>query len=508
MRNCHRRLVTSLIQVTLLVAIASTASTCPAQDTIPFFQPGKVRVLIFSGRSNHDWRTTTPFLSKILVDSGRFDVRVEEEPVGVTDATLAAYDVIVLNYEGPRWGQMTEKAVEDFVKSGKGLVAVHGASYAFTGLELLGDNHKPMGIKQPPWPEYLKMIGGWWTEGPPKTAHAPRHCFAVKLVDRDHPVTQGMTESFTVSDELYHSQQMSPGVHILATAYDDPKNGGTGKDEPMIWTVGYGKGRTFYTALGHDVAAMQEPGFVSTFVRGTEWAATSAVTLTSEGKDPQSAPEPLRLLVVTGGHEYPTTFYTVFEGAADLRWTHAVSNHEAFKGDIRKDYDVLVLYDYSNEITDTEKANLQNFVEGGKGVVVLHHAIADYQTWDWWSKEVVGGKYLLNAEGTMPASTYKHDEAQCIQPAMKHPILSHVGSMHLRDETYKGMWISPSVKVLLTTDNPTSDGPVAWVSPYAKSRVVYIQLGHGETAHLYPAYRTLVQDAIRWSAGRIGESTK
>src|SRR5208282_4846408 len=142
MRNCHRRLVTSLIQVTLLVAIAST---CPAQDTIPFFQPGKVRVLIFSGRSNHDWRTTTPFLSKILVDSGRFDVRVEEEPVGVTDATLAAYDVIVLNYEGPRWGQMTEKAVEDFVKSGKGLVAVHGASDAFTGLELLGDNHKPMG---------------------------------------------------------------------------------------------------------------------------------------------------------------------------------------------------------------------------------------------------------------------------------------------------------------------------------------------------------------------------
>jgi type 1 glutamine amidotransferase len=67
------------------------------------------------------------------------------------------------------------------------------------------------------------------------------------------------------------------------------------------------------------------------------------------------------------------------------------------------------------------------------------------------------------------------------------------------------MWISPDVKVLLRTDNPTSDGPVAWISPYAKSRVVYIQLGHGETAHLHPGYRTLVQGAIRWSAGRIGE---
>ena len=42
--------------------------TLSAQDTIPFFQPGKIRVLIFSGRNNHDWRTTTPFLRKILVD--------------------------------------------------------------------------------------------------------------------------------------------------------------------------------------------------------------------------------------------------------------------------------------------------------------------------------------------------------------------------------------------------------------------------------------------------------
>jgi type 1 glutamine amidotransferase len=500
MRNYHRRLITSLAQVTLLLGVASVSC---AQDTIPFFQPGKVRVLIFSGRNNHDWRTTTPFLRKVLVDSGRFDVRVEEEPAGITDVTLAAYDAIVLDYDGPRWGAPTEKAVDNFVKSGKGLVAVHAASYAFTGLELLGDNHRPMGIKQPPWPEYLQMIGGWWTEGPPKTGHAPRHCFAVKLVDRNHPVTQGMKDSFTVSDELYHSFRMSPDVHVLATAYDDPKNGGTGKDEPMIWTVGYGEGRVLYTALGHDVAAMQEPGFVGTFVRGTEWCATRSVTLTVEGKAPQPAPEPLRLLVVTGGHEYPSTFYTVFEGAADLRWAHAVSNHEAFKGDIRKDYDVLVLYDFSNEINETEKANLRNFVEDGKGVVVLHHAIADYQAWEWWYKEVVGGKYFLKAEGSNPASTYKHDEELCIQPVMNHPILSHVGPMHLTDETYKGMWISPSVKVLLKTDNPTSDGPVAWISPYTKSRVVYIQLGHGATAHLYPPYRTLVQAAIRWSAGAM-----
>lgn len=494
----------AVILLVLSATLNFPYSSASAQETVPLFQPGKVRVLIFSGRNNHDWRTTTPFLRKVLVDSGRFDVRVEEEPAGVTDATLAAYDAIVLDYNGPRWGEATEKAVETFVRQGRGMVAVHAANYAFTGLEVLGDNHKPTGIKQPPWPEYLKMIGGWWTQGPPKTGHAPRHCFTVRFVDQEHHVTRGLQPAFRVSDELYHSPRMSPDAHILATAFDDPGNGGTGKDEPIMWTVNYGKGRVFYTALGHDVSALQEDGFVSTFARGTEWAATGTVTLSPEGALPNRARNPLRLLVVTGGHEYPTSFYTVFSGADDLHWVHAVSNHEAFKNDIRKSYDVLVLYDFSNDISDEERSNLRNFVESGKGIVVLHHAIADYQSWPWWYQEVVGGRYLLKAEGSMPPSTYQHDEELCVRRVMNHPITARIGTMHLRDETYKGMWISPDVKVLLRTDNPTSDGPVAWISPYAKSRVVYIELGHGETAHLYPAYRTLVQDAIRWTAGRLG----
>jgi len=473
-----------------------------AQDTIPFFQPGKIRVLILSGRNNHDWRTTTPFLRKVLVNSGRFDVRVEEEPAGVTAATLAAYDVLVIDYEGPRWGEVTEKAVENFVRQGKGLVGVHGANYTFSGVEVLADNHKPTGITQPPWPEYLQMIGGWWTLGPPKTAHAPRHCFTVKFVDREHPITRDLPESFRTSDELYHSPRMSPAAHILATAWDDPANGGTGKDEPMMWTVNYGKGRVFYSALGHDNSAQQESGYVSTFARGVEWAATGAVTLSSAGTLPSTAPPALRVLVVTGGHEYATTFYTVFEGADDLHWEHALSNHEAYHGDLRQKYDVLVLYDFTQEISDGEKAHLRDFVEAGKGIVVLHHAIADYQDWEWWYKEVVGGKYLLKPEGSMPASTYLHDQESCVRPVMRHPITAHIGTMHLWDETYKGMWISPDVKVLLRSDAPTSDGPVAWISPYAKSRVVYIQLGHGESAHLYPAYRVLVQDAIRWTGSR------
>jgi hypothetical protein len=95
-----------------------------------------------------------------------------------------------------------------------------------------------------------------------------------------------MPASFAETDELYQGLSMQPNIHLLATAYDDPTNCGkkfkvcgSGKDEPLIWTLKYGTGRVFQTALGHDVKAMDSPGFRLTIERGTEWAATGNVTI-------------------------------------------------------------------------------------------------------------------------------------------------------------------------------------------------------------------------------------
>ena len=65
---------------------------------------------------------------------------------------------------------------------------------------------------------------------------------------------------------------------VLATAYSDPANHGSGFDEPMLMTLGWGKGRVFHTTMGHDAAALSCVGFAVTFQRGTEWAATGRVT--------------------------------------------------------------------------------------------------------------------------------------------------------------------------------------------------------------------------------------
>ena len=121
--------------------------------------------------------------------------------------------------------------------------------------------------------------------------HSARHDFKVDIKDSDHPITRGIVNVFPhPNDELYANLKWQPAAsfHVLATAWDDhalykakakQPTPGDGLDQPMLWTLDYGKGRVFATALGHDPDAMKSAGFIATLARGAEWAATGAVTL-------------------------------------------------------------------------------------------------------------------------------------------------------------------------------------------------------------------------------------
>lgn len=243
--------------------LAQAPPIAPAQG------PPKMKVLILTGVNNHKWVLTTPVLRDILEQTGRFEVRVNEEGRGNGPETFAPYDVLLLNYNAQPsawWDFRAREALLDFVRNGKGLVSYHASNNAFNG-----------------WDEYDKLIGGTWRA---TAGHAPYHTYTVKIVDLQNPIMQGMPETFPETDELYHGLTMQPNIHVLATAYDDPhncsKNGkscGTGKEEPLIWTLKYGSGRVFQTALGHDVHSMEGAGFRVTLIRGTEWAATGQVTI-------------------------------------------------------------------------------------------------------------------------------------------------------------------------------------------------------------------------------------
>jgi type 1 glutamine amidotransferase len=258
-----------------------------------------VNVLIVTGSHHHDWVNTTPVLAKLLTDSGRFKVKVTEDPAkDLTEETLGKIQLVVLHYrqfdqakrfdllddkgqktgqvrEVPphpgRWPEAAEKALLDAVRNGAGCVALHYGTSAF-------DDARST------WPEYEQLIGGGWRASKNHFGHGTMFQFKVKIADKEHPVTKGMPDEFLhAKDELYHNSLMIEGNKVLTTAFDDPEKGGkpcTGKDENGTWVRDYGKGRVFTTLLGHGVDQMRNsPGFRTLFARGCEWAATGKVTI-------------------------------------------------------------------------------------------------------------------------------------------------------------------------------------------------------------------------------------
>ena len=218
------------------------------------------------------------------------------------------------------------------------------------------------------------------------------------------------------------------------------------------------------------------------------------------GAGPADAPA-IRIELVTGGHSHEISFYDVFRGNQDFAIN--VNPHPgAFHSDMRKSVDVLVLYDMADMDGEAERRHLREFLEAGKGMVVLHHAIIDNRRWPWWYEEVAGGRYLMEAEGALKASTYEHDVRLKVRPVGKHPVTDGIGEFAIVDEVYNYLWRSPKSRVLLEADRPEGEKAVAWIGPWEKSRVVVIQLGHGREAHENANYRKLVRNAILWAAGR------
>lgn len=209
-------------------------------------------ILVVTGVDHpaHDWKTTAPALRKVLEHNRGCSVRIVEDPEVLATDLLFDYDLVVLHFRNDKPLRREKQAranLSRFVREGKGLVVLHFACGAF------GD-----------WPEFVSLAGRVW-DG--KNTHDPRGPFTVRLVKPDHPITRGLTD-LTTDDELYTGLSGSTPIELLAVA----RSRTTGKEQPMAFTLRYGKGRVFHTPLGHDARALATPAVAELIRRGSAWA--------------------------------------------------------------------------------------------------------------------------------------------------------------------------------------------------------------------------------------------
>lgn len=269
------------------ISIAMAAVSCA---------PKTIDVLIVSGQNNHNWPVSHVALQQILNRSGLFNADVALTPAAGSDMStfrpdFSRYDAVVMDYNGDDWPEPTRNAFVDFVRNGGGLVIYHAADNAFAG-----------------WEEFNKMIalGGWggrdenagpycylengelicdYTPGRGGN-HGQQREYQMHCRNANHPITKGLPDNWMHGrDEMYDSMRGPANIgDLLYSGMTDAATGGSGREEPLVFTVDYGDARIFHIMIGHagdtleDNPAMQCAGFQTLLLRGTEWAATGKVT--------------------------------------------------------------------------------------------------------------------------------------------------------------------------------------------------------------------------------------
>jgi uncharacterized protein len=313
---------------TVLIFINLLFFTIKSNAHSPFKGKNKIiKTLIVDGQNNHDqWARITFLMKQYLEETGKFSVDVQRTkytwngksdvekykipglastvdlPKSRMDSSFhpnfAAYDVVICNFgwNAAPWPQETQDDFDRFIQKGGGLVVLHAADNSF-----------------PEWPAYNQMIGlgGWGNrtekDGPyvyydvnnqlvkdmsagRAGSHGPQSDYQITIRNSNHPITKGMPLTWMHSKDEMYDRLRGPAINleVLGTAFSSIENKGTGRHEPMLMVINYGKGRIFHTPMGHADYSVSCVGFITSLLRGTQWAATGKVDIPIPADFPKS----------------------------------------------------------------------------------------------------------------------------------------------------------------------------------------------------------------------------
>lgn len=202
---------------------------------------------------------------------------------------LAGFDAVIFYTTGnltetgtdgqPAMTEAGKKSLFDWVKSGKGFVGLHSASDTF---------HTPKNSKDGPEP-FICLLGGEFI------THGAQQVATNKVIDKKFPGFEKAGDSFTFNEEWYSLKNFNPDMHVLtvietANMIGEPYQR---PPYPTTWARKEGKGRVYYTALGHRDDVWTNLTFQNMLIGAIQWAtceANAAIPPNLKTTAPESTP--------------------------------------------------------------------------------------------------------------------------------------------------------------------------------------------------------------------------
>lgn len=242
------RLGFATLSIAVVGLLTSTLVSLPAAE------PKKLLVVTVTKGFHHaSIPTAEAVLQKLGQESGVFTVdyaRTDEDLAAkATVKALGGYDGVVFASTTGDLPLPDRDGFLSWIEAGHAFVGIHAATDTFPG-----------------FPPYLAMVGAQFDY------HKEQAKVELLVQDESHPATRTLGKSVSIFDEIYLMKNFDRArVHMLLALDKHPNTAAPGY-YPLAWTREYGKGRVFYTALGHREDALEAAWFQAHLRGGLEWA--------------------------------------------------------------------------------------------------------------------------------------------------------------------------------------------------------------------------------------------